>query len=151
MFPHIEKFQDALAMLQAAVPRDVRLIPMNLPQGCPAAWVGGIVAEYIGYPRNGPITFDAAAHAVGHLALMHCGRIRDGGRFVCTKAHDQHAVLRVLPKFIEQGGEPPRSLFSHDEERAADETAAALLARCDYWAEASSLLHPVGHSFCCLG
>jgi len=150
MFP--EKFQDALAVLQAAIQSDVRLIPMNLPQGCPAAWVGGIAADCIGYPRNGQMTLDAAAHVVGHLALMHCGRIRDGGRFVCTDAHDQHTVLRVLPKFIEQSDQLPRPLFCYDQERAADETAAALLARCGCWAETSSLLHPAGgHSFRCLG
>lgn len=147
-----EKFQKVRDVLQAAVQRDVRLIPMNLPQGCPAAWVGGIASDYIGYPRNGQVTLDAVVHTAGHLVLLHCGRIRDGGRFVCTKAHDQQAFLRVLPMFIEQVGELPHPLFSDDEERAADETAAALLARCGCWVEASSLLHPAGgHSFCCLG
>lgn len=141
------------AALHTAVQSDIRLVPMDLPKECPAAWVGDVTADFIGYPQNGHVTLEAVAHAVGHLLLLHCGRIRDGGRFACTDPHDQQAVTHVLPVVVEPGDdELPQPMFTDDEERGADEAAAALLARCDCWPEASFLLQPTGdHSFRCLG
>lgn len=145
-----EKIQE---VLQAAVQRDIRLTPMNLPQECAAAWVGGITSDYIGYPQNSEVPLEAIAHAVGHLVLLHCGRIRDGGRFVCTDPHDQDSVVHALPMLAEQGRhELPHPLFTYDEERAADETGAILLATSGCWPEAYSLFQPAGGgSFRCLG
>lgn len=146
------KLETIQKTLQKSLSRTVRLIPMDLPPGCSAAWFGGTESDWICYPASEQAPVITVTHAASHLSLLHCGQIRDGGRFMCTEAHDQHAVLRVLPKLIEQSDESPRPLFSKDEERAADETAAALLVRCGCWEEASSLLDPVGgHSFRCWG
>lgn len=143
-----DKFQD---VLQAAVERGVRLIPMDLPEGCAAAWVGGTASDCICYPENGPVPLEAMAHTVGHLYLLHCGRVRDGGRFACTDFNvTRPSVPPPRPPFLEPA--PLAPLFSFDEERAADEAGATLLTKCGYWAEAYSLMQPAsGHNFRCLG
>lgn len=145
-----EKFQ---AVLKAAVQREVELIPMDLPRECPAAWVGGVTSDCIGYPVNGRVMLEAAAHAVGHLVLLHCGRVRDGGRFVCADPYDRESVLHALPMLLRQGcRELPEPMFSYDEERAADEAGAALLVKCGCWAEAYALFQATaGPGFRCLG
>src|SRR5262249_4763469 len=76
-----EKFRRALLN---AVDWDIRLIPADLPSGCSAVWFGGIETDWIGHAGNTPSALGAMAHAAGHLSLLHCGHVRDGGRFACV-------------------------------------------------------------------
>lgn len=121
-------------VLRDAVRRDLRLIRIGLPHGCPAAWFGNTAADWICYTADDRLGMIAAVHAAAHLSLLHCGRIRDGGAFICTyDGMDPVLLLHEFPMLSDQDGQDlPRPLFTIEEERAADEATAALLARCDW-------------------
>lgn len=114
---------------------DVRLVPADLPSGCSAAWLGGPGTDWIAHASDASAAA-AVAHVAGHLILLHCGRVRDGGRFACTDARDDSRDLLYRIRAFVGDRELPAPLFTPEEERAADEVAADLLARCGYPASA---------------
>lgn len=73
------------------------------------------------------------AHAVGHLSLLHCGSVRDGGRFACadTRHQNQETVYHVH-MLLGDDSDLPRPLFTPEEEADASSFAATLLTQCGY-------------------
>lgn len=140
-------------VIQSALSRDIGLIRMGLPPGCPAAWFGDVTADYITYTGSIPVAASTVAHAAAHLSLLHCSRIRDGGRFACIDARKEDRDLRYrIHAFLDEESDAlPAPLFTAAEERAADEAAAALLAGCDCDADALALLSGENPAFRCLG
>jgi hypothetical protein len=96
----------------------VRLMPLRLPETCPALWLGDTGADRVGYNQDWPAhAISLAGHAVGHLALGHCDQIRDGGQFACTVAKLGEDDRRLLGRHLH---DPEVSrLFSDGEEYAA--------------------------------
>lgn len=118
-------------LLQSRTRRIIRLVPTDLPPGCSAAWFGGVKSDWIGYPRR-QMAASAVAHVAAHLILLHCGSVRDGGRFVCmdTQGMLWAARCRIHAFLGQDDDEVPGPLFTSEEEQEADELAAVLLARC---------------------
>jgi hypothetical protein len=121
-------------VLQNAIDRDVWLAPMVLPQDCAAAWFGGLDSDNIMHAKDGLWTAVAAAHAAAHVALLHCGEVRDTGRFACVDPRSPEPYIRyqVHTLFGEDGDQLPLPLFTSQEEREADKTAEVLLKECHY-------------------
>lgn len=145
-----EKFREAL---RNALGRNVHLAPMDLPPGCSAAWFGGIKTDRIGYARNTRAASFAVAHAAGHLSLLHCGRIRDGGRFACADTHHKtRNIVYRLHMLLGEDDDLPSPLFTTEEEQAASAFAVALLTQCGCRAEVPAPRSPGEHqTFQCLG
>jgi hypothetical protein len=96
----------------------MRLMPLRLPEACPALWLGDIGADRVGYNQDWPAhVLSLAGHAVGHLALGHCDQMRDGGQFACTVGELGMDDRRLLGRHLY---DPEVSrLFSDSEEYAA--------------------------------
>lgn len=141
--------------LRDAAGQEVRLVPMDLPSICSAIWIGDTGFDWIGYNQNRGMASPAVVHAVAHLSLMHCGPVerRDGGRFACLDTGDPvWGVLGWIGAFLNEDGEALSGLFTNEQEQAATELAASLLARCGYQAPDSGPLGPRGpQAIRCLG
>lgn len=147
----LEKIQKTL---QKVVSRTVKLVPMDLPPACAAAWFGDEESDWICYPTTSRTAMMAVMHSAGHLALLHCGRARDGGRFVCIDT--DVAPWHLLNEFLMLVGRDihdwPSPLFTQDEEIAADDAASELRDKCDFLEEAFVPSQATsGHNFRCLG
>lgn len=140
--------------------RSLTLVPLELPDGCFAAWFGGSRSDWIVYTRNRRASILAVAHIIGHLRLEHCGPFRDGGRLVCVGAHgipDQvsHRLYRLFCK-VDADGEAdayqPHPLFSAAQEHEADASALDVRRTRGGKADTADPPRPVGHrSFRCVG
>jgi len=90
-----EEFADAVGRRTRT---KVQLLPLRLPQACPALWLGFTGADRLGYNTDWPAhEISLAGHAFGHLALGHCDQVRDGGQFACTTGRlgrDDRGLLR---------------------------------------------------------
>ena len=96
----------------------VLLMPLRLPEACTALWLGYTGADHIGYNPDWPAdAIVLAGHAVGHLALGHCGQVRDGSQLACTAGKLGEDDRRMLGQHLH---DPSMSrLFSDREEYAA--------------------------------
>lgn len=145
-----ERFREAI---RSALGQDVRLVPVELPPGCSAVWFGDIGSDWIGYADSARQAACTVAHVAGHLGLLHCGRVRDGGRFACMDtAHGNRSSMYAIHMLFGGDSDLPGPVFTPDEEEAASSFAAELLAKCGYRAEAPALLPPGAHQAAqCLG
>jgi hypothetical protein len=118
--------------LRALLGQEVEIVPMHLPGPCSSLWLGFTGVDRIGFNPDWPgqeVTL--TAHAIGHLALGHCGSTRDGGQFACVAAHTQLTCCDedLLRRLLHDPAERLSRLFSDREEQAAGAFAAGLEQR----------------------
>lgn len=148
---NLGRLRDAL---EDAAGRDVWLVPALLPEGVAAVWTGGASSEQIAYPQESSLPADAVAHALGHVALLHCGgHAHNGGRFACVDTRDCERAdtrYRLHAFFGEDEDELPGSLFTARDEQEADKVAGVILNQCGH--DGQILPVPRVHqAFRCLG
>jgi hypothetical protein len=89
----------------------VRMVPVQLPAPCTAVWLGCTGSGRIGCNQDWPEhEVSLAGHAIGHLVLGHCGRVRDSGQLACTAARldadDRRILGRCLHEPVADGDQP---------------------------------------------
>jgi len=116
------------AVLSGLLRQDVTIAPMRLPPVCASVWIGCGKTDHIFRNQDWPIpAIEPIAHATGHLALRHCGTVRDGGQFTCMQARDLELThpgqIRAI---LHDPGTRPCRLFTDAEEHEAESFAAFL-------------------------
>lgn len=148
------KLETIQKTLQNLLGSTVRLVPMDLPPGCSAAWFADEESDWICYPATSRTAMMAVTHAAGHLALLHCGEARDGGRFACidTDVAPWHLLSQFLALVGRDIHDWPSPLFTRHEEMAANDAASELRDKCGFRAEAFVPPQATSeHHFRCLG
>ena len=112
----------------------VEIIPMRLPAACTCLWLGFTGLDRIGFNAEWPgHEFTLTAHAIGHLALGHCGIVRDSGQFACLPIRSRPTCLDHdrLRSLLHDPAERLCRMFSDREEDAARVFALGLDKRLD--------------------
>jgi hypothetical protein len=133
--------------------RDVTIEPVHLPQAIACIWLGYENAEYLGYNQDWPVpAIKLIAHATGHLALGHCGSVRDCGQFASalTPGIDPVACdeIRAL---LHDPEEAPDRRFTDLQEHEADYFATVHLDRLGQPATATDQDNGNDLAFVCIG
>lgn len=118
-------------ILSELLGRDVALAPMRLPPAYASVWAGYGKIDHIFHNPDWPgPAIELIAHATAHLALGHCGLVRDGGRFASIRSRDQNPVYPgQISTVIHDTGTALHRLFTDAEELGAEHFAANLLRR----------------------
>jgi hypothetical protein len=141
------------AALTESAGRCVQTVVIALPPGCAGAWWGREYTERICYTTRCPVAAEVIAHCIGHLALNHCGAVRDGGRFACTFSPNRLTAssYKRIRGLLRDPGASLSRLFTDAEERAATGFADALLTRLRHH-PAPARRHPGWNGiFVCIG
>jgi hypothetical protein len=87
--------------LSATLGQRVQIVPMCLPDVCACLWLGFAGLDRIWFNPDWPgHELTLTAHAIGHLALGHCGTVRDGGQFACLPADAPGRLPKELNRRI---------------------------------------------------
>lgn len=145
-----------LKRLSEALGRRVDIVPMRLPDVCACLWLGFTGLDQLGFNPDWPgHELTLTAHAIGHLALGHCGTVRDGGQFACLPVR-----LRLEPcdydrlhGLLHDPVDRLSRMFSDREEKAA-EAFAIVLGEPLGWRYGGELVRETSRphaGFVCLG
>jgi hypothetical protein len=118
-------------MLGKFLHRDVTIRPAQLPHAVACIWLGYDNAEYLGYNQDWPVpAIELIMHATGHLALGHCGSVRDCGQFASALAPGIHPIARdQIRALLHDPEEAPDRRFTGLQEHEADYFATVHLDR----------------------
>jgi hypothetical protein len=133
--------------------RDVIISPVHLPHGVACIWLGYENAEDLGYNQDWPVpAIELIAHATGHLALGHCGGVRDCGQFASALASGIDPVAREeIRSLFHEPGEAPDRRFTDLQEHEADYFATVHLDRLGQTASVIGWHESVDQAFVCVG
>jgi hypothetical protein len=117
------------AILGEFLHREVLIEPVHMPHAVACIWLGHEKTEYLGYNQDWPVpTIELIAHATGHLALGHCGSVRDCGQFACALAPGIDPIaLEEIRTLLHDPETIPERGFTDLQEHEADYFAAVHL------------------------
>jgi hypothetical protein len=140
------------AVLGEFLHRDVMIRPVHLPRGVACIWLGYENAENLGYNQDWPVpAIELIVHATGHLALEHCGSVRDCGQFASALAPGIDPVAREeIRALLPDPGEVPDRRFTDLQEHEADYFATVHLDRLGQTAPADRH-ESMDQAFVCVG